>query len=350
MPGHAGVVSVRPRPHRFAAALFGTVAAFASLALVAGCTSGSQAGAGPSTVVTTVTAAPKSASASHTTPKPSPTTPGPKRGSGAPVHVKLYENDGQRFGVGMPIVAYFSAMVTDATSFDLAAKVTVNGVPVHGAWYWERSNILPGYPLEAHYRLPTYWRADSVINVDLPLAGVSAGPGLVFDDNLTLHMLTGDAQVVKIDGQPGVDKMWVYDNGRLIRTFDISLGAADTPTYAGTAVVIGKANPQDMVSAPGEPYYNLEVPWSVRVTYDGEFLHDAYWNGELGQANLSHGCTNMAPADAQWYYNWSQIGDPVTWTNTGTSQTVPVWDGYGDWNLSWAAYKQGGLLSPPSVS
>ena len=58
----------------------------------------------------------------------------------------------------------------------------------------------------------------------------------------------------------------------------MSLGKAHTPTYAGTAVVIDKANPQDMVSAPGEPYYNIEVPWSVRVTYDGEFIHDAYWN------------------------------------------------------------------------
>jgi len=34
----------------------------------------------------------------------------------------------------------------------------------------------------------------------------------------------------------------------------------------------------------------------------------------------------------------------VTWTNTGTSASVPVWDGYGDWNLSWASYSHGGLL------
>ena len=126
-------------------------------------------------------------------------------------------------------------------------------------------------------------------------------------------MRTGAAQIVKINGQPGVDKMYVYQDGAHSH-LNISLGAAQTPTYLGTAVVISKANPQLMVSSPGEAFYSIEVPWSVRVTYDGEFLHDAYWNGQLGQANLSHGCTNMAPADAQWYYNWSQIGDPVTWT------------------------------------
>jgi hypothetical protein len=36
----------------------------------------------------------------------------------------------------------------------------------------------------------------------------------------------------------------------------------------------------------------------------------------------------------------------VTWTNTGTTQRVPVWDGYGDWNLAWSSYQQGGLLAP----
>jgi hypothetical protein len=54
----------------------------------------------------------------------------------------------------------------------------------------------------------------------------------------------------------------------------------------------------------------------------------------------------MSPADAEWYYKWSQIGDPVSWTNTGSTQVLPVWDGYGDWNLLWAIYARGGLLAP----
>jgi lipoprotein-anchoring transpeptidase ErfK/SrfK len=274
------------------------------------------------------------------TPTPSQ-PPAPRHGSGTPVHVSLYESDGQTFGVGMPIIAYFSVAITDASVFQQVTKVTVDGKPVHGAWYFERSSQVDK-ALEAHYRLPTYWPAHASINVSLPLAGLWAGKGLVFDDNLTLSMKTAAAQLVKIDGKS--KRMRVYSDGKLIRTFLVSLGKATTPTYAGTAVVIGKANPQDMVSAPGEPYYNIEVPWSVRVTYDGEFIHDAYWNGELGQANLSHGCTNLSPANAKWYYHFSLIGDPVTWTNTGTSKGVPVWDGYGDWNLSWASYQQGGLL------
>jgi lipoprotein-anchoring transpeptidase ErfK/SrfK len=261
------------------------------------------------------------------------------------VHVSLYQSDGQSYGVGMPIIAYFSLPVTDASVFDKATEVTVNGKPVHGAWYWERSSQT-SQALEAHYRLATYWPAHSKIRLRLPIKGLWAGPGLVFDDNLSLTMRTGAAHIVKIDGKPGVDTMWVYSDGRLVKTIKVSLGAAQTPTYLGTALVISKSNPQLMQSAPGEPYYSIEVPWSVRVTYDGEFIHDAYWNSQIGQVNLSHGCTNLTPADAQWYYTWSQIGDPVTWTNTGTNQVLPVWDGYGDWNLPFRVYARGGLLQP----
>lgn len=259
------------------------------------------------------------------------------------MHVSLFEDDGQRFGVAMPIIAYFSAAITDASVFDKVVTVTVNSSRVHGAWYFEHSSQ-SSEALEAHYRTAEYWPAHASIKVSMPLAGLWAGKALVFSNNVSLSMRTGAAQIVKIDGK--TKRMRVYADGRLVRSFAVSLGKAQTPTYAGTAVVIGKANPQDMVSAPGEPYYNIEVPWSVRVTYDGEFIHDAYWNNQLGQQNLSHGCTNLSPADSEWYYHYSQIGDPVTWTNTGTTQRVPVWDGYGDWNLPWSTYRHGGLLSP----
>lgn len=263
------------------------------------------------------------------------------------MHVRLYQADGQTFGVGMPIIAYFSAAVTDASSFDRATVVTVNGGVVHGAWYWERSAITPGYPLEAHYRLPGYWPAHATIQLRLPVAGLTAGPGRVFSDSLTLLMRTGARHIVTVNGTAGLDTMTVLSDGRLVRTVKVSLGKADTPTFLGTKVVIAKYNPKLMVSAPGEvPAYRISVPWSVRLTFSGEFIHDAYWNGQIGTQNLSHGCTNLSPADAVWYYHWSQIGDPVSYAHTGTSRTVPVSDGWGDWNLPWSTYRHGGLLSP----
>jgi lipoprotein-anchoring transpeptidase ErfK/SrfK len=271
-----------------------------------------------------------------------PSTPGPKKGSGAPVHVRMFENDGQTYGVGMPVIAYFSTKITDASVFAKVAKVTVNGQDAGGSWYFEPPSVSYA-AMEAHYRPQQYWPAHAQIHVDLPTKGLWAGAGLVFDNDLTLDFATGAAQVSTVDG--ALHTMAITSDGQPVKTLQVSLGAATTPTYLGTALVMAKANPEEMKSDPGEtPAYDLLVPWSVRVTNSGEFIHDAYWNGQLGTQNTSHGCTNLSPADAEWYYNWAQIGDPVTWVNTGTSQTIPVGDGWGDWNLDWATWSQGGLL------
>jgi lipoprotein-anchoring transpeptidase ErfK/SrfK len=262
--------------------------------------------------------------------------------AGTPVHVSTFEGDGETYGVGMPIIVYFSKKITDARAFRKAVTVTVNGHRTDGVWYFEPSQR-SDYALEAHYRLRRYWPGHADIRLNMPLAGLSAGTGLTFDNSLSLGMTTGAAQVSQVDGS--AETMTITSDGRPVKTLQVSLGEATTPTYRGTAVVMAKANPEEMKSDPGEtPAYDIEVPWSVRVTNDGEFIHDAYWNGSIGSANLSHGCTNLSPADAEWYYTFAQIGDPVTWTNTGTSTVLPVDDGWGDWNLDWATYSQGGLL------
>ena len=83
----------------------------------------------------------------------------------------------------------------------------------------------------------------------------------------------------------------------------------------------------------------------MRVTNSGEFIHSASWNGgNIGVRSTSHGCTNLTVADAEKYYNFARIGDVTTYANTGGA-TMPSWDGYGDWNLSWATWQGGGLLA-----
>src|SRR5436853_4800543 len=105
-------------------------------AVLAGCTSGASS------------SAPPSGSSSGSAASGSPT---PRHGSGTPVHISLFENDGQTFGVGMPIIAYFDKKVTDASVFDQVATVIVNGRPAGGAWYWEPPSRSDA-GIEAHYR------------------------------------------------------------------------------------------------------------------------------------------------------------------------------------------------------
>ncbi len=318
------------------------VALGAALTLSACSSGGGGAGAGAGgTTSTTPTAAGSSGSAStgssssaapKTSSKPAPP---PK-----PVHVSLFQGDGQVFGVGMPIIAQFSRKVTSARAFDKAVTVKVNGQPANGAWFWVDSN--DGYAMEAHYRMEHYWPAHSTIEMNMPLKGLNAGPGLAFDDSLTLLMKIGAARISQVNGSS--ERMTVTSDGKIMKVFPVSLGKAKTPTYLGTKVVMEKKNPQLMIGGADDPY-RIKVPWSVRVTNSGEFIHAASWNtGNIGSRSTSHGCTNLTVGDATWFYNFAAKGDVVTYTNTGTSNVMPSWDGWGDWNVSWSEWEQGNLL------
>jgi lipoprotein-anchoring transpeptidase ErfK/SrfK len=263
------------------------------------------------------------------------------RGSGKPVHVRLLQGDGSTWGVGMPIIAYLSADIGDAHMFAKASKVQVNGSTVDGAWFFEQSAIYPDYPIEARYRTQDYWPAHANIHLDLPVQGLTAGPGQVFDNSLTLDIMTGARNVTQVDG--ATERMTVTSDGAAKFTFPVSLGKASTPTFSGIKVVITKSAVQRMVNTTPGQQYDLQVPWSVRITNSGEFIHSASWNGgNIGQRSTSHGCTNLTEADAKQYFDFAQIGDVTIYANTG-GPTMPSWDGYGDWNLPWVTWQGGGL-------
>ena len=285
-----------------------------------------------------------SSSSSAQSSKSAPSSP-----AAAPVHVRLLNSDGVTYGVGMPIIAYFSAKISDAKAFVKATKVKVNGADAGGAWYFENSAQITGYPLEAHYRPQNYWPAHASITVDMATKGVSAGPGKVFDDSLTLTEATGAANISYVDG--ATEKMTVTSDGATVMTMPVSLGKAATPTFIGTKVVMQKGDnsPSGTPVPNGEvrmvgPGYNELVPWSVRVTNSGEYVHAASWNGgNIGSRSTSNGCTNLNTADAESFYKRTTIGDVVLYTNTGGG-TMPSWDGFGDWNVAWSSWQAGGLV------
>lgn len=316
----------------------GVAAALVTVCLAAACSSGDDdAGSHPSGA--------KTAGSASSSPSPKPT--------GAPVHVSLLESDGGVYGVGMPIIAYFDRKITDSTEFRKAVTVTVNGEPASGAWYWEKTGR-KGQALEAHYRLQKYWPAHAKIVMKLPVKGKSAGPGLIYDDSLTLSISTGAANISSVDCSQ--EKMIVTSDDKTVHTMPTSCGAAKTPTRTGSKVVMqkGEADPKTgkmrpdgavrMVSDDSSDPYDEIVPWSVRITNSGEYVHAASWNGgNIGQRSTSAGCTNLNVDDAKWYYQFSQVGDVVTYRNTG-GKTMPVWDGYGDWNVAWDDWQQGGAV------
>lgn len=300
----------------------------AGVLCLSACVSNSDAGTGqPAASAGSAAASGSASQAASPSDPPSPTpTPTPK----SPVHASLLEYDGGTYGVGMPIIMRFDVAVTDPTALEQAITVTVGGAPAAGAWYWFTAT-------EAHYRLADYWPADTAITMNAPLKGLSAGAGLAYDDNLTLQMRTGDAHISTVDAN--TLQMTVTSNGAVVNTLPVSLGKATTPTYNGTKVVMEKDQTERMVG----PGYDEEVPWSLRITNSGEFIHAAAWNSQIGQASTSNGCTNLDTDAAIWMYNFSIIGDVVLYPNA-PGPTMPSWDGYGDWNLDWSTWQAGGAL------
>jgi lipoprotein-anchoring transpeptidase ErfK/SrfK len=329
-------------------------ALLATAALAAACTSG---GAGGGEVTKTVTARPSSDQVVSTPPSSAPpsTPPATSTSPAEPatvVHVRSLESDGETFGIGMPIVLYFSPPPTDSTAFTKAVTVTVNGKPADGAWFWEQptADEVNANIVEAHYRLSHWWPANSKIHVSFPIRGLSAGKGLVYSGKLTsLDFRIGAAHISKINAR--TLRMRVISNGRHVRTIQVSLGAAATPTYNGVKVVMQKGEiapgsdklrPDGAVRMRG-PGYDEIVDWSVRVTESGEYIHAAPWNSQIGRLSTSNGCTNLSVSDAKWFYHFARIGDVAIYSNTDGKQ-MPSWDGLGDWNVPWSQWVRGGLL------
>ena len=48
------------------------------------------------------------------------------------------------------------------------------------------------------------------------------------------------------------------------------------------------------------------------MTWGGVYVHSAPWSvGSQGYANVSHGCINLSPDNAAWYFDTVRVGDPI---------------------------------------
>jgi lipoprotein-anchoring transpeptidase ErfK/SrfK len=240
----------------------------------------------------------------------------------------IFEGDNASYGVGMPIELTFSKHITNEAAVEQALHITTSQ-PVVGAWSWIDDE-------HVDFRPRDYWPAHTQVSFAGMLNGVQGAPGMYGAADLTQSFTIGDSLIVVAGA--ATHRMQVYKNGQLQYDWPISTGKPGHDTADGTYLTIDKANPQEMKPsdiAPGQPgYYDIQVPWSVRFTWSGDFLHDAYWSvGQQGDSNVSHGCVNMPPAAAQTYYQEELPGDPVTITGSPLAGTPG--DGWTDWFATW---------------
>jgi lipoprotein-anchoring transpeptidase ErfK/SrfK len=247
--------------------------------------------------------------------------------------------DGQSVGVGMPVIVRFTAPVKDRAAVESALEVKSQKA-IQGAWSWVSDE-------EVHFRPKEYWPAYNTVTVKVNLKGVDAGRGVWGMENRSIKFRTGSSMISVVDVD--AHTLTVWRNGQKARVIPVSTGKDGFLTRNGTKVVLEKHTLKIMdaatigISKSDPEYYRLEVPYALRVTWSGEFVHSAPWSvGSQGRDNVSHGCVGMSPSNAIWLFNQTTVGDVVR--VTGSPRQLEPGNGYTDWNVSWATWLKGSAL------
>ncbi len=252
------------------------------------------------------------------------------------------KSEPQSFGVGIVPKVTFSKEVPVANRKALTDRITVTTAPtpVAGSWRWVDSTT-------AAFRPSTkFWPGNSTITMAADLENARIAGGQSSSDawgsgTVTSSFKTARAMVITLNG-PSKSGYATVD-GKKVKKFPISLGKSGFITRSGIKTITDLTRVLRMtnVGVTNTEVYDIQVPFAMRLTDTGEFLHGAPWNGNIGYANTSHGCSNLTYSDAQWFFSRVKYGDPVI--TTGTGRPMESWNGPGAmWNIpytKWASVK-----------
>ena len=201
---------------------------------------------------------------------------------------------GETVGVAHPVVVTFSAPVANRHAVERA--IAVKSAPaMTGKFEWLDNNVVQWVP-------DRFWPAHSTValSVDGQSTEFKTGPAVVGVASISEHTFT-----VSIDGQ-------------VARVMPASMGKPSRPTPVGSYSVLEKDRSVEMDSRTlGIPLsspegYDIIAQYAERITSSGVYVHSAPWSVDSqGNANVSHGCINLSPDNAAWYYDVVHVGDPV---------------------------------------
>jgi lipoprotein-anchoring transpeptidase ErfK/SrfK len=258
----------------------------------------------------------------------------------SPAHLTMpYVNpgEGEVVGIGAPVAIRFDENIANRMAAQKAIQITANP-PVEGAFYWLNNR-------EVRWRPEHYWKPGTTVDVAVNTYGVDLGEGMFGEDNVKTHFAIGEEVIATADDTTKM--VTVRINGEVARTMPTSMGKNSTPTANGIYTVGGRFKHIIMDSSTyGVPVnspngYRTDVDWATQISYSGIFVHSAPWSvGAQGNTNTSHGCLNVSPSNAQWFYDHVKRGDVVEVINT-VGGTLPGTEGLGDWNIPWPQWKAG---------
>lgn len=246
---------------------------------------------------------------------------------------------GETYGVGIVPKVTFSQEVPQRDRKALTDRFTVTSQKgtIEGGWRWTDSDTALFRPKPKPHQ--QFWPANQNVTIkgDLHNAMISATgdrPASWGEKPVSTKFRTGREMIININSDS--HSAVVRVNGKIVHEMGVSMGKDGYTTRSGIKTLTDKHEVQRMTNegVTTEEVYDLQVPYAMRMTDTGEFLHAAPWNGNIGYANTSHGCTNLEYSDAVWVYDRMLWGDPVI--TTGTGRDMEDWNGEGAvWNIPW---------------
>lgn len=251
---------------------------------------------------------------------------------------------GGTYGVGQVVMVNFSRPVKNRAAAEKSMVVQTTPA-VEGRWRW-----IDGH--NAHWRPAKYWTPGTKVSVRVDLFGKDLGKGVYGGAEASTSFTIGPSRIAIADARS--HRMKVYIDGRMVRDIPVSMGKGGTAvgangqtvsywTRSGPHVVMTREPSHRMTSSSygivdrKDPnYYDEVIKLCLRISYSGEFVHLADWNIPAhGNRNTSHGCINVGPAHARWFYETFRPGDVVDVRNTprqmavsdGSAWAVP-WDNW----------------------
>jgi lipoprotein-anchoring transpeptidase ErfK/SrfK len=199
-------------------------------------------------------------------------------------------------GVAYPVTVTFSEPVIDRGAAEHGMRVsTSTGSAPTGKFTWLSNDVMRWTPDQ-------FYPGHSTISV------VAEGFKTSFETGATV---LGVADI-------SAHTFTVSIDGEVARTMPASMGKPKHPTPVGSFTALSKEKTVVMDSRTiGIPLsdpegYRLTVSDAVRVTWGGVYVHSAPWSvAQQGVSNVSHGCINLSPDNAAWYFNTVNIGDPI---------------------------------------
>ncbi len=116
----------------------------------------------------------------------------------------------------------------------------------------------------------------------------------------------------RIDVDLSAQHLIAYEGDTPVFQAPVATGRDGFNTPTGSYAIYSQYPMQTMTGSSGdETWYVPDIPW-VQYVVGGVALHGTYWHDQWGTGlRMSHGCINLNIDDAQWLYEWADIGTQV---------------------------------------